>query len=283
MPQGQPILGVLRRLSQDRDGAVRARAEVVLARLLHAESVSTLPAESLPPSLPSRSSGIATEHTATPPPRAGGSGLVLVQASPGVWFQIDSRGWQVTPTPALTLASGGHRLSSFSGEQTFLLESGRTLTLRLPESEIEKFASAGSAALRRRDYRVAQKNFEKAHALCTNNRLRAKPCAQLVIEVAYHLAQAYEALERWPEAMTWYDKLSLPQVRLSPERRSHVQQALVRLQPRLGKIIMRRKQAGHCQETTIWMPPGQHVLQVAGRGESVVVRAGKVTQVGTCS
>ncbi|MBL9004535.1 MAG: HEAT repeat domain-containing protein [Myxococcales bacterium] len=280
--KGQPILDVLRRLSHDRDAAVRARAEVVLTRLLHAEPIATLPAEPTPPTPPRRSSGIATERSAPPLPRAGGSGVVLVQANPGVWFQMDSRAWQVTPVPALTLPSGGHRLSSFSGEQTFLVESGRTVTLRLPESEVEKFASAGSAALRRRDYRAAQKNFEKAHALCANNRLRAKPCAQLVIEVAYQLAQAYEALERWPEAMTWYDKLNLPQVRLSPERKSHVQQALARLQPRLGKIVMRRKQAGRCQETTIWMPPGQHVLQVAERGESVVVRAGKVTQVGAC-
>lgn len=278
--EGAACLVVLRRLASDTDAAVRARAEVLIARLSQLPETLTLPPVAPRPAPHPLLVGEARAAQEAPVSRA--AGAAVVTAPPGVWFQIDGRSWLSTPVPAITLSAGSHRLASFSREQTFQVESGRAVTLHLQESEIEKHANLGAAALRRREYRTALKNLEKAHALCLNNRVLAKPCVPLGTEVAYHMAAVYEALERWPEAMTWYEKLSQPAVRLSVERRGVVQQAMARLAPRLGKIIMIRKQSGRCQETAVWMPPGQHVLQINQRAESITVRPRSTTRIGSC-
>ena len=55
-----------------------------------------------------------------------------------------------------------------------------------------------------------------------------------------------------------------------------------RLAPRLGKLVLLKRTRSGCQEETVWMPPGTHLIKVDSKFEQIQIRARNVLRIGKC-
>ena len=61
-------------------------------------------------------------------------------------------------------------------------------------------------------------------------------------------------------------------------------EALGRLAPQLGKVILRSLVKGKCQERVQWLLPGKkQKIKVGDKSQPVNVRAGQTVEIGSCS
>ena len=307
-PAGHPGLPILRLLSSDGDASVRARAATLQAGVLRtvfqspperAESPRPTPpakpdsggapidggSPANPPSPSSPSS--PTPEPAANPEKLGvaqGSGFVLVEAGAGVQFQIDKGRWQSAAKKPIALSAGEHELTALSGTQTLQIKDGATLTVTVAESTIEKLVSAGLEAHEKKDLRKAQKLFEKASSLCNRERKHPQPCAELSLESQFHLGQIHEAADRPAEAVSAFQKVVQTGAagKSGAGRRSEAQAAVARLLPSLGQVVIPKREGSRCQEVTLYMLPGNHLIEVEGARQTVKVRAGETARLGRC-
>jgi len=304
-PAGGPIL---RLLATDGDAGVRARAAALLADLLRGPGVALI--SIFPEALPAAGRGdgdgrrasaerglVATlpgagsQSSPAPDMREGadgeklneaqGTGFVLIDAPPLVQFQIDKGRWQTANKRPISLSVGLHELTSLAGKQRIQIEEGTTLNLRLPESMIEKMMSGGLDALAKRDMKKAQKLLEKANSLCNREGKNLPPCIDLAVEIHFQLGQLHETGDRPAEAVTAYQKVLQAGTR-GGGRRAEAQKAVDRLLPSVGQVVLRKPGKGRCQEVTLYMLPGKHLIDVDGDQQQVQVRANETVRLGSC-
>ncbi len=292
-----PGIPVLRLLANDSDAAVRARVWGILARLESArdEAAASASAPVKPPSKdapppskePPPPDKTKTEPTGEVPPAAGtatGQGKLAIEASPGTLIQIDDKPWQNATAIAFVLPAGKHVLRSLAGERTIEIVPTQTVTLKLPESESELLLRKGVDGLAASDYRRAQKLFDKAYGRCKTNKTLAIPCELLAFEGGYHLATSLEHGNRLPEAMAQYQKLlkSAPKGKGRLDRRSEIQSAVGRLSSQMGEVVVAGTKKGKCQQSSLWVLPGTHIVSVEGKSQQVQVSAQQRIVVGSC-
>jgi hypothetical protein len=53
------------------------------------------------------------------------------------------------------------------------------------------------------------------------------------------------------------------------DRRSAALEAIVRLSPRLGRIVITKPVKGKCQQIEMWMPPGTQSIIIGGKPQQV--------------
>jgi hypothetical protein len=310
-PAGHPGLPILRLLSSDADASVRARAATLQAGVLRTVSESPperaeaprptppakpgragAPVDGGSPSSPSSPSDPVAPSSPNPEPAANpeklgvaqGSGFVLVEAGAGVQFQIDKGRWQSAAKKPIALSAGEHELTALSGTQTLQIKDGATLTVTVAESTIEKLVSAGLEAHEKKDLRKAQKLFEKASSLCNRERKHPQPCVELSLESQFHLGQIHEAADRPAEAVSAFQKVVQTGAagKSGALRRSEAQAAVARLLPSLGQVVIPKREGSRCQEVTLYMLPGNHLIEVEGARQTVKVRAGETARLGSC-
>ena len=303
---GHPGLPILRVLASDSDPSVRARAASLLAPLSTAKPTEPAPAPpEAPPSpatvptpvaptakTPATSPAVANQPLEAPAKNGptdsagsdpvAGSGTLIVEASSIVQFQIDHGRWQTPSRRGVVLPVGRHELISLSGTQQVTIEDGKTLTVKLSESQVEKLTSSGLEAHEKKDLRKAQKLFEKANSLCNRERKHPQPCNELLIDINYHLGQIHEAVERFPEAVTAYQKVVQGASRSHEEQKNAAQEATKRLLPNLGQVVIPKTVKNHCQEVTLFMLPGTHMIDIDGNQQTVKVRARESVKLGSC-
>jgi len=229
----------------------------------------------------------ASEESAAPSAGASAEhGQVSVEAPPGVQFQIDRRPWQVAASRPISLEPGPHTINFLSGQRSIVIIPGQTTHVTITTSQIEQLARSGQESFNRSDYKKAQRQMEKAIALCSRDRDRqhVTVCANLSFDLVYRLGQIHERQKEWPEAMTEYQRLlSLsPQVRGKSDIKATAQAAVERLAPRLGQVIVSKQTRHGCQEETIWMRPGTHYIKADSKFEQIQVKARSVVRVGKC-
>jgi hypothetical protein len=283
-PKSDSRVAVLALLSRDSVALVRARASALLTRVLLDNSSSRRALQNgydplLDRRLQSEGSAAASEPVA-----AGGTGTLSVVSARPVFFQIDRTPWQRTPMRPVQLRAGAHRIVSLAGQQTAQVPAGGNILVELSESQAEQLARSGADARARKDYRGAQRLLQKSSALCATDRAHEAPCRALTSEVAYRLGQVLEAQERWADAMTEYQHAvrQETEVKGRVDYRGEAQAAIARLAPRVGQVIVSRLLQGRCSETTLWMTPGKHEIDVRGTRVSVVVRPRQVVRAGAC-
>lgn len=308
-PTGHPGLPILRLLTGDGDAAVRARAATLLAGVLRASSATgsepqkTDPADGKPEAAATARPSGTGSSAPTDGPRdatsavpsevpansdklgvAQGTGFAVVEAPALVQFQIDRGRWQSASKKPIPLSAGSHELVSLAGSQTLQITDGGTLTVTLAESTIEKLMSAGLEAHEKKDLRKAQKLFEKASSLCNRDRKHPQPCAELSLESQFHLGQIHEAADRPADAVTAFQRVvqSSAGGKSGATRRGEAQAALGRLLPSLGQVVIPKKEGSRCQEVTLYMLPGNHLIDVEGARQAVKVRAGETVRLGRC-
>ncbi len=264
-----PGVPVLRLLVRDADAVVRARAESLLGRLLQQSSVAgkqagladLLNEEGATPAKAGKDPATATAREASSEPAARDGGT-----------PPDAAASEGRPEPGSPASPGEGKLGSAKPKPL----------------AAESFARTGLAAYVDKDFKRAQKLLEKAHALCSRERKQAVECAALTYETSLRLGQIYEQQKALPEAMAEFQKVlhsaSVPRGKAA--LRGEAQEAVGRLQGRLGQVIVRSpgkgKRAAACDETTMWMRPGPALIKVDGKLEPIEVRAQAVTKVGSC-
>ncbi len=89
------------------------------------------------------------------------------------------------------------------------------------------------------------------------------------------MARAYEAGAQWAEAMAEYQRVAhfSGARRAKPEQRSAALEAIVRLSPRLGRIVIAKLIKGKCQLSEMWMPPGTQTINIGGELKQVKLLA----------
>jgi hypothetical protein len=242
-------------------------------------------ASAAPPPASGSTLGPAGASGAVAVSSGGGSSGLIIKAARPVSFALDHRPWQSTPVERLELATGSHTVQTLSGPQSVVVKAGQTTTLELRESQPEELTRQGLLAYDNQDLRKAQKLLEKAKGLCGRAR---KPqvvgCAPLMLNIAVRLGQIYKGQQRPAEAMTEFQRvLQLASlVKGGGERRGEAQSAIDSLSEQLGQLLIAKSEGGRCQEVSVWMPPGTHIVAAAGKSETVTVRAKQTVKVGSC-
>lgn len=113
----------------------------------------------------------------------------------------------------------------------------------------------------------------------------ATPCELLAFEGGYHLASALKGGNRFPEAMAQYQKLlkNAPKSKGRLDRRGEIQSAVTRLSAQLGEVVVANTKKGKCQQSSLWVLPGTHIISVAGKSQQVQVSAQQRLVVGSCA
>ena len=90
--------------------------------------------------------------------------------------------------------------------------------------------------------------------------------------------------DHFPQAMSEYQKvLALsPQVHGKSDIKLATQEAVRRLTPRLGQVVVPVRTRRGCQEETIWLRPGTHSIRVDTKFEQIDVKSREIVRVGTC-
>ncbi len=303
-PAGSAVATVvLSLLLTDHDAAVRARAQALLA---HAADAAEPPEESdfidqetaaaAPPAAGSASAAgpekeekeeaeKAPEPGAAAPGSGAGTATLIFEAEPGILYQLDHRGFQLTGPQPVRVTPGPHHISAMGSQQDFVVKPEQSLTLRLAISRVERLAHAAEESFNRRDYRKAQRQLDQAISLCTQDRQNAVLCAILSVDLIFRLGQIREQQLEWPEAMNEYQRVTtlFHKVKGKPELKARVAEAMTRLRPRVCKVVVRQPVRRRCVEEIVWVPPGPRIIKVGGKLERILARTDEDIQVGTCN
>jgi HEAT repeat protein len=141
---------------------------------------------------------------------------------------------------------------------------------------------AGMAAFQQKDFAAAQRLLTRANTRCARERDEHATCAGLAFELSYYLGRMHEQAGLLPEAMTEYDRA----VRLGrgPAReRAYAREAMRRLLPQVGHLVVSKVVRGRCQRADLWVRPGEHQVELGdGRTQLVQVAGKQTVQVEGC-
>jgi hypothetical protein len=155
----------------------------------------------------------------------------------------------------------------------------------MAELSVKELTTTGVRSLSAKDFGKAEELLGKAQRLCAPKTKPPTPgCSELSFDLSYQLGRAHEGQRHLAQAMTEYEnaiKLA-SQKRGKPALLGEAQEAVLRLVPRLGVVVVPKKIQKSCREVPIWMEPGQHEIQVDGKREVVEVRAHETRKVGSC-
>ena len=287
-PHGPEGAAILRTLLLDRNPMVWTLARALLARVYAATGEPVEP--TLPVSNEPKAAGIpaAANPDPTTPETVPGEGRLTVEAPSGVFFQIDRRGWQTGqggPATPLPLPSGPHTVVSLADAQEVVITEGATITVKVRESSVEQFLQAGLAALRKDDHRTAQRQLERARALCEHDHAHEVPCHTVAFLASYHLGTLFENEREYGRAMTDFRHAAerASRVKGHSDLKGEADRAIRRLIARVGEVQVGTVVGTGCRRTTFWLDPGTHRLDVGnGQFETVNVRVGQTLDAGGC-
>jgi hypothetical protein len=212
------------------------------------------------------------------------TGTLVIEALPGTWFQVEPLGWQQATGKPIELSVGHHLVRHLGGESEVEIAQGRGVRLPLDESPVEQAIRLGEQAYADKDYGRAQRLFERASSRCAYDRRHAGACANLALEVGLDRGRLFEEQRQWDQAMTEYQRVtrSATRGRFAALKRISAQEAIVRLSPYVGQVVIRRAVNGQCRDETLWLLPGKQTVIVGGQRQEITVHARDVVTLGAC-
>jgi HEAT repeat protein len=150
---------------------------------------------------------------------------------------------------------------------------------------IKELAKNGARSLANGDFGRATQLLERAQRLCSHEHRASPLCSELSIDISYHLGRAHEEQHNLARAMTEYQaamKAAAAAGKTQSPLASEAQEAVVRLVPQLGVVILPKPTKKGCRELPVWMEPGPQEIQVNGHSEQIEVRAHETLRVGRC-
>ncbi len=311
-PDGRSGVEVLRFLVHDCDPTVRQRAAALLSRVESFSEPPTAPKSAAaaksseraaaeqpvespaaarspeapksaaPPELPELQGTKEAEETPEPgTDAAAGKGILMLDAPESMVFQLDGGKWQNVSSKGISVGAGPHLITTLGGEYEFTAEADKKVRVKLNPSPVDEAVQSGSRAYQNKDYGKAQKNYDRANALCSHDRVHKKACASLELMLALERGKIFEEQRRLSEAMAEYQK-AVDGTR--GKTRVQAAESLARLAPQLGKVVLRSLVRGKCQERVQWLLPGKkQKIKVGDQSQPVNVRAGQTVEIGSCS
>ena len=228
-----------------------------------------------PPSVKDSHSGASTTKS---------TGQLMVKTTRSTLCAVDKGAWQSCDGKTFLLTSGGHKVTTLDGSQQVTITANQVAVLELPESRAEQLTRTGIDLLRRGDLRKGQKLLERVEAACAGK--VQVGCQALLLDALLALGESYEGQGRLSDAMAAFQKASAhihaSSTSASAAESAKVAAAVARLAPRLGQVIILVGKEGQCRREVRWLPPGVHEVVLAGRPQSVTVRAQQSLSVGDC-
>ncbi|HNN90752.1 MAG TPA: HEAT repeat domain-containing protein [Pseudomonadota bacterium] len=239
---------LLKQLSRDSDGTVRARATALLTRLQAQKRVE----EQNPPTTPATEATGTGGGTANPPPVDAG---------------VASSSGGETPTATAQTSDSDSGKSASEGD-------------KVDNEQLQNMLKTGREQFKRQEYRKAQKSLERLSSLC--GRQSSKPCAPISYELAFFLGRSYEEQGQQADAMNEFQRLSGKKGGTS-EQRDYISRAIKDLGRKLGRVQVKRSKRGRCETTILWVTPGEQVIPLgAGDTRTVTVGRNEKVSVGEC-
>ena len=250
----------------------------VLVRSGVAELLLVLPKTILPTQPPRI---VPKKAPAAAPPVVAAGGLLRLIGDDSVRIQIDRGAPQVLSPKPVPVAVGKHRVSYVGGSQVIEVGAGETSVITVPTTYAEQLLQDGIDAYQAKRLDRAQDLLERIKLL----EQRGSVKRTLLPDVAYNLGRIYEDNRELPKALQEYSRLqAMAGLRRRPELRAGLDKAMVRLAPRIGHLILsRRDPAGRCTKVNLYLSPGTHSIDLGlGKSELVRAQAGVTTLVDNC-
>jgi tetratricopeptide (TPR) repeat protein len=172
-------------------------------------------------------------------------------------------------------------VTTLGDEYEVTIEADKKAHLKLGASPVDEAVQSGSRAYQQKEFGKAQKQYDRASALCRRDRAHKKACVALDVALAADRGLIFEQQKRFSEAMAEYQKaIGGPR----GKGRVRAAEAISRLAPQLGKVILHSAVKGRCQERVQWLLPGKKQrIKVGSHSQAVNVRAGQTVEIGQCS
>ncbi len=148
------------------------------------------------------------------------------------------------------------------------------------------------AAFTRNDLFSAQRLLEAVRRSCQNRSAlasaEAADCALAAPTTALFLGRVHEAAGQWAEAVAEYSQVLKGPFLPNPSAqmlafRAEAEVGRMRLLPRLGRVVLTHVKDGRCEEVSMLLPPGEHLLALDGEDVSITLRARETRRLGSCS
>jgi len=145
-----------------------------------------------------------------------------------------------------------------------------------------------TAALARQDLGRAARLLESARSRCLRNPPKSGAAtASCALALPLYEGRIYEATGHWPEALSAYSRVLDERLHAAKHEqagawRSEAEAALARLLPRLGRVIVTRWRGGLCEETSMSLAPGEHVLDLHGEKRLITLHARETLRLESC-
>ncbi len=254
-PSGHPGEAVLRLLAADRDLSVSTRAATLLLRLRRA---------------------LETAATSAKPPKTAAAAATAAAGSP------DNAASSASPSPPAPAADAGapDAAAAAPPSDTPSSPSGSAEL----DPAVEQLSRDGLRALAAGDTGRALQLFERARTRCAKARDNRAVCSPRITELSFQLARALESQGQLAEALTEYQKVARATgaAKAKGEQRSRALEAVIRLSPRLGRLIITQIVKGKCKEQEQLLPPGSQMVNIGGQLKAVKLRAGETVTLETC-
>ena len=265
-PPTPGLQSLLRLLAEDSEPSVRAQAEALLSRLL------------LPPATPATAAKSDANPSTSPSPSPAAAEPPST-ANPDLSTPSEAK--KDSPSPAglpNEAASAVADTSAVKGTDV------GTATSKGAVGQAEDLARSAVQQLQAKDFDRAQHSLEKARKLCSKGADQRSGCQGLLFDVSLQLGRMHEAQGHLAEAMQEYQRAAkqAPSVAGKDREKASVRDAVLRLVPRLGTLIMPKKSGSGCQEVSLWMQPGTHDVVVDGQTQTVQVKARETVRAGSC-
>lgn len=235
--------------------------------------------DELPPAIKPKNEEFPDQHS-----NLSGRASLFINTSPEVHFRIDRGPYQAATKTAISIAAGRHLISSISGIQEFQIKANATVTIQIAASQAEQLVQSGRGSFDKSDYTKAKKQLEKAISLCVRDHKQVQACSGLLLEASILLGKIYESQQDLADAMNAFQNVAkyAVNVRGKNEQKAYAQAAIARLRPHLGQVIVTQKSQRGCKQEVNWLHPGTTYVRLNGSVQSVAVKAGGVTNIGSC-
>jgi hypothetical protein len=144
------------------------------------------------------------------------------------------------------------------------------------------------AALSRNENLAAQQLYDSIRRRCVSARPIPTECGLAAPRVALSLGRIQEEKGSLPEALSEYTRVLATVSASSPlapdrELRQKAYEAMARLLPQVGRVVVARKRGGHCEEVPTFLLPGEHEIELNGEHLRVDIKARETRHIVSCS
>ena len=216
------------------------------------------------------------------------TGRLVIHSNCPVYFQVGKRPWSLSPA-TVDVPFGHLTITTLSGEQEVTMSpGGEPFKIEIAESPAENDLRSGISLAKAHDTKNALIRLHRARVDCMKGHKRNLdyPCGNIGLDAYYQIGRLHENANAYHLAIDAYQTAFGLGERITgrSELKEQINEAIARLRPKVGQVIVRSMVKGKCQSRISWLPRGSYYVRgEQSKSYSVVLRGGDVQEVGTCN